>query len=97
MKFRITVSNVRHHSGFILFQIIYIAQEAWVFRKSKPSWKYCLEIANQFATLKFKKFILISHWRTEDDVTLIWKHLTVSHHFLDSPFSDVSFSFAVEN
>ena len=31
--------------AFILFQLIYIVQEAWVFRKSKPNRKYCFEIA----------------------------------------------------
>ena len=44
--------------AFILSQIIYIVQESWVFRKSKPSLQYCLEIANQIAALKFKKIVL---------------------------------------
>ena len=43
---------------FIHFQLIYIVQKAWVFRKSKPSWKYCFEITKQSATLKLKKIVL---------------------------------------
>ena len=49
--------------AFILFQIIYIVQEAWVFRKSKLSLQYCLKIANQIAALKFKKIVLSGELR----------------------------------
>ena len=69
-----------------------------MFRKSKPSQKYCLGIAKQIAALMFQKLYSVENLggRTCENVTLIWKN-RFSHHFLDAPFSGVSFSVAVEN
>ena len=49
--------------AFILFCIIYIVQEALVSGKSKPSRKYCFEIAEQIAALKFPNFVLNAELR----------------------------------
>ena len=58
MKFRIAVTTVRRQSGVHTLSDNLHCQEALVFRKSKPSQKYCLEIAKQIATLKFQTVVL---------------------------------------
>ena len=63
IKFIIVVTNVRRHPGVHTVQIIYILQEAWVFRKSKQSPKYCSEIAKQIAPKKFQKFVVSGELR----------------------------------
>ena len=69
MKFRIAVSNVR----LIRFQINYIVQEVWVFRKSKPSRKYCFEFAKQIAALKFQRSCHVKAWNLPK--SHLWKSL----------------------
>ena len=68
--------------AFILFQIMYIKQEVWVFRKSKPSRNYCFEIAKQIAALKFQKDVLSGELRVTkiDNVQInnLRQHLFIS-------------------
>ena len=64
MKITMAVTNVRRHSGVRTFSNnLYCARSLSVKFKSKPSRKYCLEIAKQIAALKFQKFVISGELR----------------------------------